>query len=59
MQDATEAGAGYSVGPLPGGRGLILVGDLDQKARQRGRSSTQRTAASFLIVGVDDGHKLV
>lgn len=45
------------LGPLPSGRGLLLVGDLNLGPRQRGR--TARTTATFLTVGVDDGRKLL
>lgn len=45
--------------PPPGGRGLILVGDLDLKPRPRGKRSTGRTDARFLVASVDDGCKLL
>jgi hypothetical protein len=46
------------LGPLPLGRGLILVGDLDLSPRVRGKSPA-RTVARWLTVGVDDGRKLL
>ena len=46
------------LGPLPSGRGLILVGDLDLAPRVRGNSPA-RTVARWLTVGVDDGRKLL
>ena len=46
------------MGPMPGGRGLLLVGDLDLAPRQRGRTAA-RTTTRWLTVGVDDGRKLL
>lgn len=59
-----EAGsAGFSLlasplGPLPAGRGLILVGDLNLAPRRQGRTPG-RTTARFVAAAADDGRKLL
>lgn len=47
-----------ALGPLPAGRGLVLVGDLNRAPRRHGRTPG-RTSAYFLTTAVDDGSKLL
>jgi hypothetical protein len=49
---------GSALGPLPAGRGLVLVGDLNRTPRRHGRTPG-RTSAYFLTTAVDDGRKLL
>ena len=49
---------GSALGPLPAGRGLVLVGDLNRTPRRHGRTPS-RTTAYFLTTAVDDGSKLL
>lgn len=47
-----------ALGPLPAGRGLVLVGDLNRAPRRHGRTPG-RTTAQFVTTAVDDGAKLL
>ena len=47
-----------ALGPLPAGRGLVLVGDLNRAPRRHGRTPG-RTTAQFVTTAVDDGTKLL
>ena len=46
------------VGPLPVGKGLMLVGDLNLGPRRRGRSAS-RTTARFVTAAVGDARTVV
>lgn len=46
------------VGPLPSGRGLVLVGDLNLGPKRHGRSAAH-TTARFLTAAVGDARQLV
>lgn len=47
------------MGPLPTGRGVVLVGDLNTAAPRRHGRSAARTTARFLTAAVEDGAKLL